>query len=597
MGTSLSDDFTERQICGALLIGVDHEGKRAVDQIGDLEPSDLTDRRYQHIMRVVKDFADEGQTAEIIGIVETLEREGNLVPAWASADACVQDMAAMMKESPNAWYAKEWADRILEKSRQRRLLTGVKALANDVANPTIAAEDIAAEFERLAKVARTGKSSRPKSSLNVVNAEDVVAKYIDWLWKNRFARGMLNYVAGDPGLGKSLVFAADVAARITVGADFPDGAPGGDPGDVVLFVAEDDTAATVIPRLKRSGADLRRVKIVESAMVFNAKSGKMEHQQFDIGLHVPLLAEVLSKLPNPLMVLIDPIAEYLGKVDSHKNGEVRGVLHPLIELAGTFNAAVVGLGHLNKGGGGKAAYRASGSLAFVAASRSFWMVGKDPENPRRRMILPAKINIAPEVAGIAYTIESDGEDEPPFVHWDGNPVDLTGDTYLELEAKIAAAKGKEGDDGELARAEQLIRQQLKDGPLPSKELDSARQANDISPSTFRRAKGTTGVRAEKEKCKPYRFWLLLEGQKIPDPPGDVALPSKGTNHDQHAQHGQQGLPLTGDGAHVDHDAHPVQRGGDEQHPPEDAGLNPDGTRKPKRKAKAAKKKATGGRPA
>ncbi len=77
------------------------------------------------------------------------------------------------------------------------------------------------------------------------------------------------------------------------------------------------------------------------------------------------------------------------------------MLAPLADLASKYRVAVVMVTHLAKGSGGKAVYRAMGSLAFAAAARAVWHVAKDHDDDKRRLILLAKINIAVEATGLA----------------------------------------------------------------------------------------------------------------------------------------------------------------------------------------------------
>ncbi len=63
------------------------------------------------------------------------------------------------------------------------------------------------------------------------------------------------------------------------------------------------------------------------------------------------------------MIIIDPIGSYLGETDSHNDAEVRATLAPLTALASKHHIAVIGITHLNKGGGNEALLRFTGSLA------------------------------------------------------------------------------------------------------------------------------------------------------------------------------------------------------------------------------------------
>ncbi|PLS85161.1 MAG: hypothetical protein CYG60_14090, partial [Actinobacteria bacterium] len=71
---------------------------------------------------------------------------------------------------------------------------------------------------------------------------NVVAEKIEWLWKGRVPKGKLTLVDGDPAKGKSAL-TIYVAACVTVGRAFPDGAPC-EAGGVALLNAEDGLADT-----------------------------------------------------------------------------------------------------------------------------------------------------------------------------------------------------------------------------------------------------------------------------------------------------------------------------------------------------------------
>ena len=48
-----------------------------------------------------------------------------------------------------------------------------------------------------------------------------------------------------------------------------------------------------------------------------------------------------------LLVVVDPVSSYLGKTDSHKNSEVRGVLEPLSEMAERTCIAILSVTHFS----------------------------------------------------------------------------------------------------------------------------------------------------------------------------------------------------------------------------------------------------------
>lgn len=85
--------------------------------------------------------------------------------------------------------------------------------------------------------------------------DGVKRETLKWLWPGRIPLGKLTLLAGDPGLGKSLV-TLDIASRVSNGWSWPDNPLVSQPaGDVILLNAEDDLADTIAPRLDRAGAD------------------------------------------------------------------------------------------------------------------------------------------------------------------------------------------------------------------------------------------------------------------------------------------------------------------------------------------------------
>lgn len=80
---------------------------------------------------------------------------------------------------------------------------------------------------------------------------------------------------------------------------------------------------------------------------------------------------------------------------------MRGVLAPLGELAARYGVAVIAVTHLNKASGGRAIYRASGSLALVAAARAAWSFSKDKADSAKRLMLIVKLNVGREGSGLS----------------------------------------------------------------------------------------------------------------------------------------------------------------------------------------------------
>ncbi len=88
--------------------------------------------------------------------------------------------------------------------------------------------------------------------------DDVKVGDVSWLWPGRIPFGQITLFAGKTDVGKTLVV-DDVVARVTVGAEWPDGAGRAPVGEALIF-CEDPIAAIQNPRLLAAGGDLAKVR-------------------------------------------------------------------------------------------------------------------------------------------------------------------------------------------------------------------------------------------------------------------------------------------------------------------------------------------------
>ena len=248
-----------------------------------------------------------------------------------------------------------------------------------------------------------GSEYRPSSPFVYRCLADVTAKPVEWLWPGMIACGKISIIAGNPGLGKSQITAA-IAAIVTTGGHWPITGERCLPGNVIIVSAEDDAADTIRPRLEAVGADLSRCSILDA--VHEQKfDGEERIRSLSLQSDIGRLGQHL-KMYGARLIVLDPTA-YLGGVDSHKNTDVRAALAPLAKLAEEYGVAVVAITHLNKAvGSGEALMRVTGSLAFVAAARAAFVVTKDEDDPERRLMLPAKNNLARDTLGLGFNLQS-----------------------------------------------------------------------------------------------------------------------------------------------------------------------------------------------
>ena len=348
-------------------------------------------------------------------------------------------------------------------------------------------------------LARATALAAAMPAVRLIRGDAVALEPVRWIWPGFLPAAMLTILGGAPGCGKTTI-ALSLAATVTSGGTWPDGAGWHTPGDVVIWSGE-DAHAVLAARLVAMGADMRRVHFIDGI------SGS-DGEAFDPGRDMPLLEAKAEGLAAPRLLILDPIVSAVAG-DSHKGAEVRRSLQPVVALAQRLGCAVVGITHFSKGTAGRdPAERITGSIAFAALARLVLVAAKvkagDDGEPRR-VLVRAKSNIGPDDGGFAYSldrIEVAPEVEGQRVLWLEALEGSARDVLAEAEAD------PDGDDesSALAEAVQFLRSELRDGPKPAKAI--FREARDAGHSerTIKRAKAE--LQAESIKEKAGWVWAL-----------------------------------------------------------------------------------------
>ncbi len=329
--------------------------------------------------------------------------------------------------------------------------------------------------------------------------DTITPKPVSWIWQGRIAIGKYTTIAGEPGLGKSQI-TTYLAAKITTGGAWLENEGRAPLGSVVIISCEDDPADTIAPRLMAAGADLSKVAELQSI-----KDGDT-NRSFNLAADLGPLEDVLDKLGDVRLVIIDPISAYLGGTDSHKNADVRALLGPLSDLAQRKAVAIMGITHFNKGTG-NAMQKFTGSGAFVAAARAAYIVAKDGDDPDRRLFLPVKNNLGQDKTGFAYRIEGvevEGGISTSRVVFEEGFVDADANAVLAAQD----GGGDNGEGGALAEAIAFLQEELAAGEVPSKHVENAAREVGIAKRTLDRAKRKINVKSLK---KGNKWFIYMEG--------------------------------------------------------------------------------------
>jgi hypothetical protein len=324
-------------------------------------------------------------------------------------------------------------------------------------------------------------------------AADVTTRPVEWYWSGRIPKGKLTMCDGDPDLGKSVV-TMDIAARGSMGRDFPDGSPC-EAGNVLVVNVEDGVEDTIVPRLKAHGADLNRVFILSSIPDGNGRT-----RLLDVPRDLALLENKVLQRKAKLLI-IDPVLTMLGG-NANKDQDARKALTPIADMAERTVVAVVGVRHLNKSIGLKAIQRGGGNMGLIGVAGAGLFFAEHPGDDRLRVMAAHKTNLAEKPPSLSYRIVTSTVHNTARVEWMGS---------ADHDANsLATGNVSPHEKSELEAAKEILREELKDGPMWAKRVYSDARDAGISERTLRRAKDALRVKSEKVGTEGWSWSLPSE---------------------------------------------------------------------------------------
>jgi hypothetical protein len=333
----------------------------------------------------------------------------------------------------------------------------------------------------------------------VTTLADVVPERLEWLWPGLLPLGKLVTLDGDPSVGKSTV-AVDWAARISTGCEWPDGSACSR-GNVVILSAEDGLADTIRPRLDAANGDPSRVHVLTSVRAVDAEGNVMTRPPTLADIDV--IRETITKTSARLLI-VDVLMAYMpGKVDAHRDQDVRAVLHRLADMATTTGCTVLLLRHLNKSGGGSPMYRGGGSIGIVGAARAGYLIATDPddESGQVRVLASVKNNLARAPESLSYRLEESTNPDVARVVW-------LGSSTHTAAGLLDTGNGEFDDRREVDRwLLDLITEN--GGTIPSKEVFKFARDAGFSADQAKRAKKRLPIGAVKGGMHGAWNWVLV----------------------------------------------------------------------------------------
>lgn len=359
------------------------------------------------------------------------------------------------------------------------------------------------------EIARLKGTQQPKELIVVTSLADVEPRKMPFLWHPYLPLGRLVIVAGAPGHGKSQ-FSALIAAMASRGAL---------PGDideaskVLMLCAEDDIAATVVPRLLAVNADVRQIDTINVRTEY--PSGLTVTGMLQIPGDVETMHEWVRSNPTARLIVLDPVVSFFDRGhNALYNQDVRAALGPLAAIAETYGVTVVVILHLNKSESKDFANRISESHGFQALARSVLALGPDPSDAqgergstkvialtKANLIKPGNHSIRCEVRSTTLT---------PHTHGVPEPIE-TSQLVLLGKCEISA------DDLLLSSADRTARVEAKDWLAEfvgedewrrTSDVKKAAESDGISWRSVQRVRETEGYQRHKGAGAKHGGWWI-----------------------------------------------------------------------------------------
>ena len=326
---------------------------------------------------------------------------------------------------------------------------------------------------------------------------EVADEPVRWLWPGKIPLGKVTVICGAAGLGKTS-WSLDLAARVSVGAAWPDGSSGPEPGRVLLLNAEDSLGEMVRPHLEGGGAKLHKITALRR-MSSGLKAGPTVERDFDLARDIPALRLRVEMLGTVRLVIIDSLEAYCG-VAGQRSLKMRRLLAELGKMAADFGVAVVIV---------------SASSKCELPVKTVWRVDCDVLDAGLRWCVPVRCQCGPLPSGLGFRITRAG------LAWQPQPLVLTAD-------RLAGSSSKQDSSWRLREISQWLQGYMGTGPMAAQEVLDAGQAAGWSASQVKRAKQSLRIKCHKEPGERGRWiWDLPNRPPRPAPaPGPAPGPTR-----------------------------------------------------------------------
>jgi hypothetical protein len=477
---------TTRSLLGALILKPE-----LIQSLGDFDARELLSRDEAITFSAISDLWEDGHPEEISAAILTDRIRGKVKDPGTFVGSLLDGMQKSAVTPAGV--------RVCVRELRRRKLGSVIVQESDKLRATFLGkgepdrEGLDSLIGRIIEFDGLGRANEDNEP-NLIRLDTVKAEPVTWLWPGRLPKGKITLLSGDPGTGKSFL-ALDIAARITTGRPAPDGKQF-QAGACLFLAGEDGLADTVRARADMLKADPSKIVVLDGVLDKNSQRGFFRFDE-----HMAVMEKAARLIPELRLIVIDPIASFLGKFDPNKMGDARAVMDPLARIAETHGVSILVLAHLNKSQTASAVYRTSGSQQWPAAARAVFYLAEDPNDRERRILDVLKMNLARKPPKLSFTIADNGPEDYQLHEDDDRSADDILQTTNIGNGSSGAARQRAGD---------WLRNLLKNKPLSADDIDRAREAIGVSKSTLNRAKRELNIDSyqDHDTFPPKWYWIL-----------------------------------------------------------------------------------------
>lgn len=327
------------------------------------------------------------------------------------------------------------------------------------------------------------------TKVTAINAASVKPKAQRWLWHNRVPAGAITWGVGKPGNAKSL-WATDLAARVSSGADFPDGAKNlNGPKKVLMYAGEDDLERTVVPRLIAAGANLNNITLLDNSSfeVYDKEWNRVDKRSIDLSQDCKVISQLMKEYPEIALLILDPTTGVYGNRNTNHDKDMRPIMNDLRDMCEKRGLTIVGITHTNKRGEAAAIDQIQGASSIAGAARAAWLFTRDSESDdeHAHVMTCIKSNLSDNHDGLKLLTKAVEVSPEVGAH----PMILWGEsTKMQADDANQALKLKREEKNDKRQvAKNMILSLLAEAPVRSPDVYAALKATGISDTTAERA--------------------------------------------------------------------------------------------------------------